>query len=295
MNNKPPAPHPTIAWPGSAVLVIDDDPAMPRIIERYLALQPVQVDISLLGATEATFDAVAGSARTLSRVVRGVRLLRERGVPVKLNTLLLNLNLAERMQMLDLARQLGVEYEQVVKISADDDGRDKAGMHQLSTQQIAGVMVEYGSPFEPLVRTAETRTCQVGLSSCVINPYGEVFPCIELRISAGRLVGESRQRFREIWAEAPIFRELRSRHSYANLAECRVCPINAYCESRCAGLAWKRDGDLYGADIIACQQAQARYQQMHPGQIAPQTPLQARRAGRTNGHEAAAEPTTQRA
>ncbi len=86
--------------------------------DRIAARGPRQVDISLLGATGATFDAIARGRRTLERVLRGVRLLQARGVRLKLNTLLLDLNLAEREAMLDIARQLGVEYGQVVKVSA---------------------------------------------------------------------------------------------------------------------------------------------------------------------------------
>jgi radical SAM protein with 4Fe4S-binding SPASM domain len=246
----------------------------PESADRMAALAPTQVDISLLGASEATFDAVARSKHTLSRVLRGVRLLQERGVRVKLNTLLLDLNVAERAQMVELAQQLGVLYEQVFKISAADDSSDRAGPHQLSRPQMTALLQADQTPFRPAVRNAESRTCQVGLSACLVSPYGEVYPCNELRISAGNL---RRQAFADIWANAPILQELRTRHVGANLPECRVCPINAYCEGRCSGLAWKEHGDLYGGQSLACQQAQARFEQQNPGQIAPQTPLQARR------------------
>lgn len=246
----------------------------PESADRMAALAPAQVDISLLGASEATFDAVARSKHTLSRVLRGVRLLQERGVRVKLNTLLLDLNVAERGQMVELAQQLGVGYEQVFKISAADDSSDRAGQHQLGQSQMTALFQADQTPFRPAVRNAESRTCQVGLSSCLVSPYGEVYPCNELRISAGNL---RRQAFADIWANAPILQELRTRHVGANLPECRVCPINAYCEGRCSGLAWKEHGDLYGGQSLACQQAQARFEQQNPGQIAPQTPLQARR------------------
>jgi radical SAM protein with 4Fe4S-binding SPASM domain len=245
----------------------------PESADRLAALDPIQVDISLLGATEATFDAVAGSRRTLSRVLRGVRLLQEHGVRVKLNTLLLDLNVAERGQMIALAQELGVQYEQVFKISAADDGSKRAGQHQLSRQQMTAVFQADETPFQAAARTASSRTCQVGLSSCLISPYGEVYPCNELRISAGNV---RRQPFAEIWRTAPIFHDLRSRHTYGNLPECQVCPINRYCEGRCAGLAWKEHGDPYGGHSLACQQAQARFEQQNPGQRAPQTPLQAR-------------------
>ena len=245
----------------------------PDSADRMAELDPVQVDISLLGATEATFDAVAGSKRTLSRVLRGVRLLQERGVRVKLNTLLLDLNVNERARMLDLSQQLGVYYEQVFKISSADDGSDRAGQHQLTQQQMAAVFQADDTPFQHAARTDGSRTCKVGLSACLISPYGEVYPCNELRISAGNV---RRQAFADIWTNAPIFRELRDRHTFAHLPECQVCPINRYCEGRCAGLAWKERGDLYGGNVLACQQAQARFEQQNPGQKAPQTPLQTR-------------------
>jgi radical SAM protein with 4Fe4S-binding SPASM domain len=244
----------------------------PEIADRLAALHPLQVDISLLGATTETFDAVSGVDHTLRRVLRGVRLMQERGVRVKLNTLLLDLNVHERQAMLDLANELGVYYEQVFKISPRDDGSDAAAVHQLTLDEMTGVLVADRTPFTPRTPTPETRTCSVGLSSCVISPYGVVYPCIELRIPAGDL---RQQRFSDVWADGPILRQLRERHSYANLTECRVCPINAYCEGRCAGIAWKEHGDLFGANLLACRQAQARYVQQHPGSVAPQTPLQA--------------------
>ena len=119
----------------------------PELADRVAALTPVQVDISLLGATATTFDAVAGSHDTLRRVLRGVRLLIERGVHVKLNSLLLDLNVAEQRQMSALAAELGVAHEQTYKIAANDDGHNHAGRHQLTRAQMTEVLVIDESPF----------------------------------------------------------------------------------------------------------------------------------------------------
>lgn len=248
------------------------------VADRLAALAPVQVDISLLGATEQTFDAVAGSRRTLSRVLRAVALLQARGVHVKLNSLLLALNLAEREQMARMALELGVSYEQTFKISPDDQRRARAEQYQIDRRAMTAVLRSDQTPMQARTTATVQRTCQVGLSSCLISPYGEVYPCTEMRIPAGRLTGPQRQSFADIWANGPIFRQLRARHTTANLAECQVCPINRYCEGRCAGLAWKEHGDPYGGHSLACQQAQARYEEQHPGLQAPSTPLQARMA-----------------
>lgn len=248
----------------------------PVVADRIAALAPVQVDISLLGATSETSDRVMGGQNTLARILRGVQLLQARGVRVKLNTLLLDLNIVERQQMLDMARALGVYYAQVFKVSPADTGSDEAAEHQLSLGQMADVLVDDRTPFTLQAPTPGARTCGVGLSSCLISPYGVVYPCIELRIPAGRLAGAAQQRFAEIWAGAPILQQLRERHTYSNLPDCRACPIRAYCEGRCAGLAWKEGGDLYRGNTLACRHAQARFAQQHPNEPIPQTPAQMR-------------------
>ena len=126
--------------------------------DRLAALDPVQVDVSLLGATNETFDAVAGSRNTLTRVLHGVRLLLARGIRVKLNTLLLDLNVAEQQQMVELAAELGVRYEQVIKISQNDDGVARAMDHQLTRTQMTQVLLSDGSPFVPRAPSPSSRT-----------------------------------------------------------------------------------------------------------------------------------------
>ena len=249
----------------------------PELADRVAALSPVQVDISLLGATAATFDAVSGSHGTLRRVLRGVQLLTVRGVYVRLNSLLLDLNVAEQEQMAELAAGLGVAHEQAIKISPNDDGVLRASQHQLTQTQMTEVLVSAQASFKLQERVDTSRTCGVGLSSCLISPYGVVYPCIELRLPAGDL---RREKFADVWTQSPLLNTLRQHHTWANLPECQACPISGYCEGRCAGIAYKEHGDLYGGNSLACQQAQARFAQLHPDAPIPETPLQARlRAG----------------
>lgn len=245
----------------------------PERADRLAALAPARVEISLLGASNRTFDAISGRRNTLDKVVRGVKLLHERGVLVKLNTVLMDLNVAEQRQMAELAAELGVQHQQGAKVHQADDGTDKAGRHQLGPEQIAAVMAADGVALALKPKTPETRTCGVGLASLTVSPYGEVYPCVELRISAGNV---RRQPLAEIWREGPIFRRLRERHMVKNLPECRVCPINAYCQARCSGISMKESGDLYLGHSQACKQAQAQFVLLNPGEPAPETPVLAR-------------------
>ena len=244
----------------------------PPVADGIAALAPLQVDISLLGATSKTFDAIAGVRKTFTRVIRGVTLLRERGVRVKLNTLLMTLNNAERGRMLEIAIGFGAQYEQVLKISPADSGGMRAAEAQLSGAQMAEALTEDNTPFAPVRRTGASRSCSVGLSSCLVSPYGVVYPCVELRIPAGDL---RRQSFAAVWRDAPVLRELRERHTVARLPECCECALLTYCEGRCAGISWKETGDLYRGHTLACAHAQARFRQQNPDVLCPETPFMA--------------------
>ena len=227
----------------------------PHAADRIAALKPLRVDISLLGAKPETMDAIAGRPRAYKRALRGARLLKERGVRVHMFTLLMQDNLSEREAMIELTQRMGVSYEQVCTISPDDFGRAKVPEQQLRFEQIREIIRVDPGTAAICRQDPDQRTCQVGLGGCLISPSGIVYPCVELRIPAGDL---RRQPFAEIWSHAPIFQELRRRHTVAHLPECAPCPLRSHCHSRCAGLAWKERGDLYAAHSSACTQALAR-------------------------------------
>ncbi len=248
----------------------------PAIAEQIADLDPVELDLSLLAATPERSDAIMGGRDTLPAILRAARLLRERGVRVRFNTLLLDLNLSEREALLDLAARFGVYYQQTFKISPGDDGNRRAECHQLSVEAMAAVLAADRTPLRTLDCSPDGRTCLVGLASCLIAPDGIVYPCVELRIPAGDL---RRQRFAEVWAAAPILRQLREQHVRANLSDCRACALADCCEGRCAGLAWKEHGDPYAGHTLACWHAQARYLERHPGQAIPETSYLARQKG----------------
>lgn len=246
----------------------------PERADRLAALEPLQVDISLWAATTATAEQITRRRRSLERALRGVALLQERGVPVKLNSLLMDLNVAESRSLVELAQALGLPHELFVKISPDDRGIPKAAHHQLSTAQISRLFSHNLPTCRPSANGSR-RTCQVGLASCLISPDGIVYPCIELRIPLGDL---RRQSFADIWQGSPHLQQLRASHLRANLHECRECELADDCAGRCAGVAFKESGDWLAGDSLACRQAQAHFAHRHPDKPIPTTPRLSRAA-----------------
>lgn len=240
----------------------------PETADRLAALEPLQVDISLLAATPATADRITGRRRSLERTLRGVALLQKRGVPVKLNSLLMALNRTESRSLVELAQSLGLPHELFVKISPDDRGIAKAAHHQLSPTDITQLFAHNLPACHPSQNTGQ-RTCQVGLASCLISPDGIVYPCIELRSPLGNL---RTQTFADIWQSSPLLQQLRQAHLRANLHECRGCELIDYCAGRCAGVAFKESGDWLAGDSLACRQAQAYFAHRHPDRPIPTPP-----------------------
>ena len=221
----------------------------------------------------------------MERTLRGVSLLVDRGVPVKLNSLLMDINLVESQSLVALAHSLGLPHEQFVKISPDDQGVAKAAQHQLARDEMTRLyamnLTSCGHK-----TAANERTCQVGMGSCLISHDGIVYPCIELRTPLGDL---RRQLLAEIWRDSPMLQQLRRFHTRAHLHTCQTCALADYCEGRCAGLAFKESGDWLASDSLACRQAQAHFAFLHPGRDipAPSRPIgsDALSGGATVGHQ----------
>lgn len=95
--------------------------------------------------------------------------------------------------------------------------------------------------------------CGAGRDVCGINPYGDVFPCIQLLMPAGNLKELS---FREIWRESDIMKTVRG-VTDQKLHTCQACQVAKYC-NRCPGLALIEHGDLYGPSKAACEVAVIR-------------------------------------
>ncbi|MEX5215598.1 MAG: radical SAM protein [Nitrospiraceae bacterium] len=80
------------------------------------------------------------------------------------------------------------------------------------------------------------RGCSAGTGTCFVSHSGEVFPCGYLPVSAGNV---RKQSFASIWAEAPVFEELRDPDLL--LGKCGVCEYRSVCGG-CRARAFGRTG-----------------------------------------------------
>jgi radical SAM protein with 4Fe4S-binding SPASM domain len=84
---------------------------------------------------------------------------------------------------------------------------------------------------------AMTKGCLAGTGVCFISHQGQVYPCGYLPVLAGDW---RRQRFEEIWRDAPIFRQLRDTNSLKG--KCGRCEFRNVCLG-CRARAYAAAGD----------------------------------------------------
>jgi radical SAM protein with 4Fe4S-binding SPASM domain len=104
------------------------------------------------------------------------------------------------------------------------------------------------------VVSPDQHTCGMASSALVIDPYGDVFPCVQTRIVAGNVREQSLQ---TIWQSETLCNL--ARLTLNELPVCRTCELRNLCV-RCHGLAQVEDGDLRGPASVNCREALARRQ-----------------------------------
>jgi radical SAM protein with 4Fe4S-binding SPASM domain len=235
----------------------------PAVAERIAGLHPLRVELSLYGARAETHDRITLKPRSFELTVRAGRWLIERGVRVTLKAPLMHENVRQLHQMKELAGELGADFKYDITITPKDTGDLSPLSHRMTDDDLLWLFREMID--EPaaegwrtkLMRPLDSshRFCGITLSSLLIDPYGEVFPCVQTRISAGNL---RQQPLRQIWRDSPVWKQL-GNLMLENLPLCSPCELKSFC-TRCHGLAMVEDGDLLQCASICKREARLRRQ-----------------------------------
>jgi radical SAM protein with 4Fe4S-binding SPASM domain len=241
----------------------------PEIADLLAEMPPIGVEITLYGATQETYERVTGIAGSYERCLRGIRLLMERGVKLRLKTFVITINRHELPQMKTLAAQLGVEYRYDGIVLPRLDGNTSPMQYQLSLEQV--VDIEQSEPeivreWESLVnkngkkgRTEMVYTCGAGLNSFHVDSAGRISGCLSLRDPSFNLLEMD---FQEAWTQLGKERELK-RHLHTR---CEDCTLGNLCD-QCP--AWSKlvHHDKESPVEFICQLAHLRLERLQNSAI----------------------------
>jgi len=232
----------------------------PEHVSRLYDLAPLGIEISLHGADPATHDAVTGAPGSFESALGAIRLLRQKGLRVKIKGNLLKSNRGDYNDLIALADGLGCEYTMDPFIFPCRD-KDPAPLSERLGPDILKTVFSDSrlirgkkeGPGKEYLEEPENRLCGAGANVLTVCSNGDVFPCLPLKLKAGSIRETSIAR---IWNESPVFQRLRT-YRVKDLEACRECPSKKHC-LRCSALTYNETGDLLGCSPMSMQISEVR-------------------------------------
>ena len=236
----------------------------PRIADYLAEYRPFNIEITLYGATKETYEALTKIPGSFDRCMRGIRLLMERGLPLKLKTVPTTINYHEVYEMKRFAEEdLGVEFKFDPLVNPRTDCSQSPLAVRLTPEQAVGLefrdpvrRAEYLRMVEGELAAAHRRssnryTCGGGHNGCAIDPAGHMTICVLSHRDGYDLRAGS---FTDGWDSR--LKDIRQTKNTRQTI-CTNCRITSLC-SMCAANGELESGDAEKPVDFLCQVAHLR-------------------------------------
>ncbi|MCR5295009.1 MAG: radical SAM protein [Lachnospiraceae bacterium] len=228
--------------------------------------KPRRINITLYGADSSVYRNLCHYEEGFDKTIRAIKLLRERGVDVKINGSLVKANRKDLTKLLAMAKDLDAPIHVDTYMYPATRERIKSYDWQcrLTPEEIAEADIEilkydhtdedfrsYVRAFleraehpEPVNESAGRMKCLAGRSSFFINWQGQMQPCVMLPLF-GAAIGEGG--FAEAW------RKISDRVKNVRLSQtCAGCSKRDVCTT-CAACALYESGSIDGTPDYMCR------------------------------------------
>jgi len=236
-----------------------------RVADYLVRWRPFAIEITLYGRTKGTYETLTRVPGSWEKCMRGIELLRERKLPLKLKTVAVSVNRHELFAMQDLAAELGVEFRFDSMINPRTDCSASPLHVRLTPAEIVELDVldgrrasEWKEFAERTIRSADQEHhpdqvyhCSGGVNSFSIDPTGKMTICVlshfdEFDLRSGSL--------REGWDH--FLRGVRGKPA-TRPTKCTDCRIKAVC-GMCPANGELENGDPEEPVDFLCQTAHLR-------------------------------------
>jgi radical SAM protein with 4Fe4S-binding SPASM domain len=220
-----------------------------QIADYLVEWPPFAIEISLYGRTRETYEALTAVPGSYDRCLRGIKLLKERGLPLKLKTVATSVNKHEVLAMQQFAEEeLGVEFKVDGQINPRIDcsqsplavrvtPEEAVALDMCSPKRVSEYrkLAKAGIENPPALSQIDTTySCGGGMNSFAINANGEVGICV---ISQLETFGIRDAGVKKVWEQSLLQLRNRKRTTVTKCVECRIqslcgmCPANGELEN----------------------------------------------------------------
>ncbi len=248
----------------------------PKIADEIKASGIQRISVSLDGPDAETHDAFRKVEGAFEGSLRGIEIVKARGIPFQINTTITRANLHLIEAILGLAVRLGAVSLHIFllvptgrgkelrdqEISPSDYERTLEWFYEQREKVPLQLKATCAPHYYRILRQrakkegqkvtpqrygldAVTRGCLGGISFCFISHLGQVQPCGYLELDCGNVKEKS---FQEIWTVSEVFRNLRDMDAYRG--KCGRCEFRRVCGG-CRARAYETHGD-YMAEEPYC-------------------------------------------
>ena len=228
------------------------------LFDRY---PPLCVEVTLYGATRETYERITRVPGSFDRCLAGIERLRERGVRLKLKTMVMTWNEHEVEAMRSYAQSLGASFRHDGLLNPRIDGGANRNQElQLPADRLVAIDLSDPAMQGRYRKSAECAvgeiseemasdyvyTCGGGHVSFHVDPYGCLMFC---QLSRRSFYDLRHGTFETGWND--FFPKLRSRQRRSH-TNCRTCTLISFC-GNCPGVAEMEFGDAEGRVEKYCQ------------------------------------------
>jgi radical SAM protein with 4Fe4S-binding SPASM domain len=219
-------------------------------IANYLAeWPPFAIEITLYGRTRETYEALTAIPGSYDRCLHGIKLLKERGLPLKLKTVATSINKHEVIAMRHFAEEeLGVEFKMDGQINPRIDCSQSPLAVRLTPEEVVALdmsapkgaseyrrLAKHDAENPPNLAQIDTvYHCGGGMTGFAINAYGEMGICV---ISQQETFSVRDAGVRAVWESSLLKLRSRKRTRVTKCLQCRIqslcgmCPANGEMEN----------------------------------------------------------------
>ena len=236
----------------------------PAIADHLVRHRPFAIEITLYGATRETYEKLTGVAGSYDRCMRGIHLLLERKLPLRLKTVAVTINKHELADIKRLAEGLGVEFKLDAMMSPRIDCSQSPLEVRLLPEEVVELdvrddkrMAEWGLFAQLHMGEKQHHNddhvyqCGGGVSSFAVDPSGGMSICV---LSQNDKFDLRSAPVREGWEQ--FLRKVRGR-KITRATKCTDCSLKAMC-GMCPANGELENSDPEAPVDFLCQVAHLR-------------------------------------